>query len=42
MVVFIHCIRGGEGIDRLRHATGVDVVLAAVADMYGAFGKLNA
>lgn len=25
-----------------RHASGVDVVLAAVADMYGAFGKLNA
>ena len=24
-----------------RHADGVDVVLAAVADMYGAFGKLN-
>jgi predicted dehydrogenase len=25
-----------------RHASGVDVVLAAVADMYGGFGKLNA
>jgi predicted dehydrogenase len=24
-----------------RHQSGVDVVLAAVADMYGAFGKLN-
>ncbi len=25
----------------VRHAAGVDVVLAAVDDMYGAFGKLN-
>lgn len=24
-----------------RHASGVDVILAAVADMYGAFGKMN-
>ena len=28
-------------IVHVRHASGVDVVLAAVADMYGAFGKLN-
>jgi predicted dehydrogenase len=28
-------------IVHVRHQSGVDVVLAAVADMYGAFGKLN-
>jgi len=27
--------------DNIRHAGDVDVVLAAVADMYGAFGKLG-
>ena len=31
-----------SNIVHARHASGVDVVLAAVADMYGAFGKLNA
>jgi predicted dehydrogenase len=28
-------------IVHVRHASGVDVVLAAVADMYGAFGKMS-
>ena len=28
-------------IVHVQHQSGVDVVLAAVADMYGAFGKLN-
>ena len=28
-------------IVHVRHSSGVDVVLAAVADMYGAFGKMN-
>ena len=29
-------------IVHVRHASGVDVVLAAVADMFGAFGKFSA
>jgi predicted dehydrogenase len=37
------CNTGAESanIVHARHSSGVDIVLAAVADMYGAFGKLS-